>query len=336
MIPPASRQTSQSLPIVELLQAGYSSHIAGISQALDTEIDAWRTCKDNTAILPSALAFDFEKLQAYVGSCSQEQVPFLGKYLFDPGSLQLPRSTQLLTATASATCLDVSIITPDACGKEQGVPTQDGSAKAGAEETSNGASNCADVIVKFFVRGVEQFTSEKRLWEREDVAREMASVIEFVQDNASEASPDSNASSPLQTSSAIVNGKDQRPSDAAHAVSTPVPCVVMEKGISLHKWMKKKRRSVAEALEVLCAVTESLERLHRLGLAHRNIKPSNILWLPRQEKWTLCDFGCAAKIGGHLSGNCLQFQLMHSKFEPGLPCVDGLSISLCILQLELA
>jgi serine/threonine protein kinase len=30
---------------------------------------------------------------------------------------------------------------------------------------------------------------------------------------------------------------------------------------------------------------------------HRDIKPGNIMWLPRQNRWTLIDFGCAARTG---------------------------------------
>jgi serine/threonine protein kinase len=34
-----------------------------------------------------------------------------------------------------------------------------------------------------------------------------------------------------------------------------------------------------------------------VGYVHRDIKPGNIMWLPRQNRWTLIDFGCAARIG---------------------------------------
>lgn len=30
---------------------------------------------------------------------------------------------------------------------------------------------------------------------------------------------------------------------------------------------------------------------------HRDIKPGNLMFLPRKKRWTLIDFGCAAKIG---------------------------------------
>ena len=30
---------------------------------------------------------------------------------------------------------------------------------------------------------------------------------------------------------------------------------------------------------------------------HRDLKPGNIMWLPSQNRWTLIDFGCAARAG---------------------------------------
>lgn len=37
--------------------------------------------------------------------------------------------------------------------------------------------------------------------------------------------------------------------------------------------------------------------LHGAGYVHRDLKPGNIMWLPSQNRWTLIDFGCAARIG---------------------------------------
>ena len=35
--------------------------------------------------------------------------------------------------------------------------------------------------------------------------------------------------------------------------------------------------------------------LHAAGFVHGDLKLSNIMWLPRENRWTLIDFGCAAR-----------------------------------------
>ena len=40
-----------------------------------------------------------------------------------------------------------------------------------------------------------------------------------------------------------------------------------------------------------------LKDLHALGYVHRDLKPGNVMWLPRENRWTVIDFGCAARTG---------------------------------------
>jgi eukaryotic-like serine/threonine-protein kinase len=50
-------------------------------------------------------------------------------------------------------------------------------------------------------------------------------------------------------------------------------------------------------MQVLSHIAERLKDLHEAGYVHRDIKPGNIMWLPRKKRWTLIDFGCAARTG---------------------------------------
>ena len=50
-------------------------------------------------------------------------------------------------------------------------------------------------------------------------------------------------------------------------------------------------------MQVLSHISERLRDLHAAGYVHRDLKPGNIMWLPRKKRWTLIDFGCAARTG---------------------------------------
>jgi serine/threonine protein kinase len=75
----------------------------------------------------------------------------------------------------------------------------------------------------------------------------------------------------------------------------------MEKGESLNIWASRCRGGLdmVTGLQVLTHVAERLADLHAAGYVHRDIKPGNIMWLPRRNRWTLIDFGCAARTGQH-------------------------------------
>lgn len=52
-------------------------------------------------------------------------------------------------------------------------------------------------------------------------------------------------------------------------------------------------------MQVLSHVAERLDNLHEAGWVHRDIKPGNVMFLLDKKRWTLIDFGCAAKTGTH-------------------------------------
>lgn len=50
-------------------------------------------------------------------------------------------------------------------------------------------------------------------------------------------------------------------------------------------------------MQVLSHISQRLADMHAAGIVHRNLKPSNVMWLPQQNRWAVVDFGCAAAIG---------------------------------------
>jgi eukaryotic-like serine/threonine-protein kinase len=76
-----------------------------------------------------------------------------------------------------------------------------------------------------------------------------------------------------------------------------LPCFVVSKfieGSTLAHRIKANRPSVAEAVQLVATVAETLHYAHRKGLVHRDIKPSNIL-LDNGGKPFVADFGLALK-----------------------------------------
>ena len=49
------------------------------------------------------------------------------------------------------------------------------------------------------------------------------------------------------------------------------------------------------ALQVIYHIAQRMAEFHAAGFVHRDLKPGNVMWLPRANRWTVIDFGCAAR-----------------------------------------
>lgn len=52
-------------------------------------------------------------------------------------------------------------------------------------------------------------------------------------------------------------------------------------------------------VQVLSNIAQRMQHMHESGYVHMDLKPGNVILLPRCNKWTVIDFGCSAKIGTH-------------------------------------
>ena len=50
-------------------------------------------------------------------------------------------------------------------------------------------------------------------------------------------------------------------------------------------------------MQVLASVAERVAELHDAGYIHRDLKPGNIMLLPKEERWAIVDYGCVARVG---------------------------------------
>jgi serine/threonine protein kinase len=96
------------------------------------------------------------------------------------------------------------------------------------------------------------------------------------------------------------------------------------------------------AVQVLSHIAERLKDLHAAGYVHRDLKPGNIMWLPRKKRWTLIDFGCAARTGTHAPTGFSLFYVAPEALqayiagEPGVVAEEALDAwSLGVLAIEL-
>lgn len=77
------------------------------------------------------------------------------------------------------------------------------------------------------------------------------------------------------------------------------PALVTSKGESLDEHTARTSPDFVSSLSIMIHVTTVVGRLHDAGWVHRDLKPTNAVFLPQQARWALVDFGCAARRGAH-------------------------------------
>ena len=50
-------------------------------------------------------------------------------------------------------------------------------------------------------------------------------------------------------------------------------------------------------MQMLANIAKRLSHMHEAGFVHRDLKPGNVMWLPRENRWTIIDFGCVSRTG---------------------------------------
>ena len=111
-----------------------------------------------------------------------------------------------------------------------------------------------------------------------------------------------------QVRSILDNDDRQLVDPAGHALP---PCIVMERGESLDLWSERNAPDRAQAFTVIYHIAQRMEEFHAAGYVHRDLKPGNVMWLPRANRWTVIDFGCAARQGCAAAPCALRLALLH-------------------------
>lgn len=92
--------------------------------------------------------------------------------------------------------------------------------------------------------------------------------------------------------------------------------IAMERiqGATLGIWLKAEKRSWRDVLRIFKQAGQGLAAAHKVGLVHRDFKPSNVM-VDTEGRARVLDFGLAKAVGGGSVGAA----------EPGSPSADGTS-----------
>eukprot|EP00892_Ulva_mutabilis_P011475 jgi/Ulvmu1/86/UM001_0089.1 len=165
-----------------------------------------------------------------------------------------------------------------------------------------GAQNCCEYAIKFFL-DYESFLTEAALYAacfphvRAAVSDAVAVRVDTGLGSSGDvALPMANIVARfLPQVEAVCDGAAGGLEDP-HGEPLP-PCIVMEKGESLHDWRDRAEPDLFTCLAVLSNISMRLADMHNAGYVHRDLKPANVMWLPHANRWTVIDFGCVARVG---------------------------------------